>query len=89
MLAQKENKTYRITEAEKKMYLADGYDIYGDEGELVERSPSTTVSWEVHSKALARIKELEAEFSEKKGAEPEQDDAKPEQSKGSKSKKAD
>ena len=48
MLAQKENKTYRITEAEKKMYLADGYDIYGDEGELVERSHSTTVSWEVH-----------------------------------------
>ena len=89
MLAQKDNKTYTITEQEKKMYLADGYDIYSDEGELLERSPSATVSWAVYEKALARIKELEAEFAEKKEAEPEQDNAKPEQPKGSKSKKAD
>ena len=82
MLAQKDNKTYTISEAEKKMYLADGYDIYSDEGELLERSPSAAVSWAVHERALASIKELEAELAEKEGKEPEQ-------SKGGKSKKAD
>jgi hypothetical protein len=82
MLAQKDNKTYTISEAEKKMYLADGYDIYSDEGELLERSPSAAVSWAVHERALARIKELEAELAEKEGKESEQ-------SKGGKSKKAD
>lgn len=82
MLAQKDNKTYTISEAEKKMYLADGYDIYSDEGELLERSPSAAVSWAVHERALARIKELEEELAEKEGKEPEQ-------SKGGKSKKAD
>lgn len=82
MLAQKDNKTYNISEAEKKMYLADGYDIYSDEGELLERSPSAAVSWAVHERALARIKELEVELAEKEGKEPEQ-------SKGGKSKKAD
>lgn len=82
MLAQKDNKTYTVTEQEKKMYLADGYDIYSDEGELLERSPSATVSWAVHERALARIKELEKELAEKEGKEPEQ-------SKGGKSKKAD
>lgn len=96
MLAQKDNKTYSITDQEKKTYLADGYDIYSDEGELLEHSPTATVSWAVYEKSLARIKELEAELAEKKekepeqdDAKPEQDDAKPEQSKGSKSKKAD
>ena len=96
MLAQKDNKTYSITDLEKKTYLADGYDIYSDEGELLERSPSATVSWEVHERALVRIKELEAELAEKEekepekeGKEPEQDVAKSEQSRGGKGKKAD
>lgn len=96
MLAQKDNKTYSITDQEKKSYLADGYDIYSDGGELLERSPSATVSWAVHEKALARIKELEKELAEKEDKEPEQEDKKPEQEdkepeqpKGGKSKKAD
>lgn len=88
MLAQKDNKTYTITEQEKKMYLADGYDIYSDEGELLERSPSATVSWAVYEKALARIKELEAEPTEHEATEPEQENEKPEPAKGGKGKKA-
>ena len=96
MLAQKDNKTYSITDQEKKTYLADGYDIYSDAGELLERSPSAAVSWAVHEKALARIKELEKELAEQEDKKPEQEDKKPEQEdkepeqpKGGKSKKAD
>ena len=89
MLAQKDNKTYSITDQEKKTYLADGYDIYSDAGELLERSPSAAVSWAVHEKALARIKELEKELAEQEDKKPEQEDKEPEQPKGGKSKKAD
>ena len=32
MVAVKANKQYTITEAEKKSYLAQGYDIIGDNG---------------------------------------------------------
>jgi FtsZ-binding cell division protein ZapB len=45
MKARKENKVYRIsTEQEKQRYLRDGYDIYSDEGELIEYSPQRKIS---------------------------------------------
>ena len=45
MKARKENKVYRIsTEQEKQRYLRDGYDIYSDEGKLIEYSPQRKIS---------------------------------------------
>lgn len=44
MKAIKANKQYTISESEKASYLAQGFDIYGDDGELIERSSSSTVS---------------------------------------------
>lgn len=44
MKAIKANKQYTISESEKNSYLAQGFDIYGDDGELIERSSSSTVS---------------------------------------------
>lgn len=46
MKARKENKAYSITtEQEKQRYLKAGYDIYSDDGELVEYSPQKKVSY--------------------------------------------
>lgn len=68
MKAKKENKTYRITtEQEKQRYLKDGFDIYDDEGKLLEYSPLKKISYgeydklQQENKALcARVAELEA-----------------------------
>lgn len=46
MKARKENKVYQITsEAEKQRYLKAGYDIYDDEGKIVEHSPLKKVAY--------------------------------------------
>lgn len=51
MKAKKENKVYRInTEQEKKRYLKEGYDIYDEEGVLVEYSPLKKVAYSEYAK---------------------------------------
>lgn len=45
MKAVKDNKEYTITENEKASYLAQGYDICDDEGNVVEHSPQSTVPY--------------------------------------------
>ncbi len=46
MKAKKENKVYSITtEQEKQRYLKQGYDIYDDEGKLLEHSPQKKISY--------------------------------------------
>ena len=59
MYAKKQNKRYTITEAEKKGYQARGYDIYSDDGELLETGAGKTVSYAKYKQALDKIKELE------------------------------
>ena len=57
MKAKKENKTYRITsELEKQRYLKEGYDIYDDEGNLLEYSPSKKIAYSAYA-ALQKEKE--------------------------------
>lgn len=57
MKAKKENKVYRITtEQEKQRYLKEGYDIYDDEGTLIEHSPLKKIEY---GKYAALKKELE------------------------------
>ena len=62
MRAVKENKEYTIEESQKGFYLGQGFDIYGDDGELVEAAPGKTVSYEEYAALQAKLEELEAEL---------------------------
>ncbi|MEK4453902.1 hypothetical protein [Paenibacillus sp. FSL L8-0506] len=62
--AVKGNKQLQIDDAERDTYLKLGYDIATQEGnrlDVVETSPSKTVPYKDHTKALATIESLEAE----------------------------
>ena len=69
MVAVKANKQYTITEAEKKSYLAQGYDIIDDAGTVVEHSPLATVPYSRFEAAEAEIEQLKAELKKKKKGE--------------------
>lgn len=60
MKAVKENKEYTITEQQQDYYLAQGYDITDDKGNIIKRSPKATVSYaefECVKKELDELKE--------------------------------
>lgn len=62
MKAKKENKVYRIaTEAEKKRYLKEGYDIYDDDGNVLEYSPLKKIAYNAYAKLLEENKLLQEE----------------------------
>jgi len=61
MKAIKDNKIYTVDDTSKDAYLAQGYDIYGDNGELIERSPSSTVSRREYDELLNKYNKLAAE----------------------------
>lgn len=63
MKAIKANKQYTISESEKASYLAQGFDIYGDDDELIERSSSSTVSRREYDELLDKYNKV---FSENK-----------------------
>ena len=62
MRAVKENKEYFIDDSQKGFYLTQGFDIYGDDGELVEAAPGKTVSYDEYAALQAKLEELEAEL---------------------------
>lgn len=64
MKAKKDNKIYRIAEAQKKRYLADGYDIYDDEGNLLEYSPLKKIEYNKYVAVLKENKELKIKIAE-------------------------
>lgn len=74
MKAKKENKVYRITtEQEKQRYLKEGFDIYDDEGNLIEYSPTKKIAYSKYAELLdenkvlrTRIAELETAFAVKR-----------------------
>lgn len=62
MRAKKENKVYQIsTEAEKQRYLKAGYDIYSDDGKLLEYTPLKKIAYSEYAKLQEQNKSLEAE----------------------------
>ncbi len=69
MKARKENKVYTISENEKKRYLNTGFDIYDDDGELIEHSPLKKITVAEHEKEVLALKEenaaLKAQLAEK------------------------
>lgn len=70
LYAVKGNKHLQITEAERAAYLALGYDIAkvvgGNRLEVVEISPTKTVSYTKYKDALDRIVALETELAKLK-----------------------
>lgn len=61
MKAIKQNKVYTITETEKSYYIAQGYDILNDDGELISYGAGKSVSYEEHRHIKDRLAVLEEE----------------------------
>ncbi|PWV97443.1 hypothetical protein DFQ01_12187 [Paenibacillus cellulosilyticus] len=69
LYAIKGNKQLKIDEADKAGYLKLGYDIAEEQGgalETIETSPSKTVTYAEHKKALDRNEELEEQLASMK-----------------------
>lgn len=62
MRAVKENKEYTIDDSQKGFYLTQGFDIYGDDGELLEAAPGKTVSYDEYAALQKKLEDLEAEL---------------------------
>lgn len=63
--AKKENKIYKISEAQINQYSDMGYDIYKD-GELYKRSPKTKVSYQEYEAVIKENEQMKAELAELK-----------------------
>lgn len=66
MKAVKKNRVYTITEADKKRFVAQGYDIYDDAGNCIAYGAGKTVPFMQYKKALDEIARLEAEIEDLK-----------------------
>ena len=62
MKAVKENKEYFIDDSQKGLYLTQGFDIYGDDGELLDAAPGKTVAYDVYAALQNKLEALEAEL---------------------------
>lgn len=62
MRAVKENKEYFIDDSQKGFYLAQGFDIYGDDGELLEAARGKTVPYEEYAALQEKLEALEVEL---------------------------
>lgn len=71
MKAIKDNKVYTVDETSKSEYLARGYDIYSDDGKLIESSASSTVSRKAYDELAARNAELERELTKLRSGQTE------------------
>ena len=63
MKATKGNKVYTINEASKNRYKAEGFDIYDDDGTLLEYGQGKTVSFEEYIAVKKELEELKASSS--------------------------
>ncbi|MDK0630289.1 hypothetical protein P5E75_09525 [Clostridium perfringens] len=61
MKAIRKNKVYTINETEKSYYIAQGYDILDDEGEIISYGAGKSVSYEEYRKVKDRLDLLESE----------------------------
>lgn len=77
MRAKKENKVYRIeTEVEKKRYLNEGFDIYDEDGKIIEHSPKKKIAYGEYAKLQEENVALRAEIETlKAGANENTDNA--------------
>ena len=61
MKATKGNKVYTIDETQKAMYQAQGYDILGDDGKIVQYGAGKTVAYEEYKTLEEKATKLEKE----------------------------
>lgn len=65
----KGNKVYKISEAEKTSYLANGYDVIDENGNVIEHALNSTVPYSEYIKVVKELEELKAAAEkDKKGA---------------------
>lgn len=64
MKAVKANKEYTIAEQEQKRYIADGYDIVDDKGNIIAYGRGKTVPYEKYKKVLDELNAFKAEKAE-------------------------
>lgn len=62
MTAEKENKVYTITEEQKATYLAEGFDIRDDEGNIIAYGAGKTVTYEDYMKLMEENAALKEEL---------------------------
>lgn len=63
MRASKENKVYTIDTTQKEYYIAQGYDILDDEGNIIEYGVGKSVSYKEHKELKAKYEELEKNYN--------------------------
>ena len=67
--AKKGNKVYKISEAEEASYLANGYDVIDENGNVIRHASNSTVPYSEHIKVVKELEELKAAAEkDKKGA---------------------
>lgn len=70
MKAKKENKVYTITtDQEKQRYLKEGFDIFDDEGNILEHSPIKKIEYGKYAALKKELEELK-QNGEAKAADP-------------------
>lgn len=57
MEARKENKVYKINDQQKNLYLKQGFDIYDENGEIIEHTPLKTIKYSDHLKIVNELKD--------------------------------
>ena len=69
MQAVKGNKVYKVDEANKKAYLAQGYEIQDDKGNVIEVPADKSVPYADYQRVVEENKKLKAEISKLKKAD--------------------
>lgn len=69
MQAVKGNKVYKVDEASKKAYLAQGYEIQDDNGNVLEVPADKSVPYADYQRVVEENKKLKAEISKLKKAD--------------------
>lgn len=73
MIAVKGNRSYTITDADKAFYKKQGFDIIGDDGQILEHGDGKTVSYEQYAKVIDELEKLKAKKGKGKDADKEQE----------------
>lgn len=68
MRAIKANKQYVISEFEKNRYIAEGYDITDDDGNIIDYGKGKSVAYEKYKEVLDELNALKESSSKKKTA---------------------
>ena len=64
MTAEKDNKVYSIDEGQMAAYQVAGYDIYGDDGNVIAYGSGKTVAYEDYMALKKENEELRAKIAE-------------------------